>query len=41
MKITLRILVGAGIIAITLWGVGVLYFSPLLPEAWRPIGAGG
>jgi hypothetical protein len=40
MKITLRILVGAGIIAITLWGVGMLYFSPLLPEAWRPIGAG-
>jgi hypothetical protein len=39
MKITLRILVGAGIIAITLWGVGMLYFSPLLPEAWRPIGA--
>jgi hypothetical protein len=24
----------------TLWGVGMLYFSPLLPEAWRPIGAG-
>jgi hypothetical protein len=39
MKITLRILVGAGIFAITLWGVGVLYFSPLLPEAWRPFGA--
>jgi len=35
MKITLRILAGAGIIAITLWGVGALYLSPLLPEAWR------
>lgn len=41
MRITLRILAGAGIIAITLWGVGALYLSPLLPEAWRPFGAGG
>jgi hypothetical protein len=40
MKITSRILAGAGIIAITLWGVGALYLSPLLPEAWRPFGAG-
>jgi len=24
----------------TLWGVGALYFSPLLPQAWRPFGAG-
>jgi hypothetical protein len=41
MKITLRILTGAGIIAISLWCVGVLYLSPLLPESWRPFGAGG
>jgi hypothetical protein len=40
MKIALRILAGAGIIAITLWSVGALYFSPLLPEAWRPYGSG-
>lgn len=39
MKITLRILAGAGIVAITLWGVGVLYLSPLLPEAWRIYGS--
>jgi hypothetical protein len=39
MKITLRIVAGAGIIAITLWGVGVLYLSPLLPESWRPYGS--
>ncbi len=39
MKIALRILAGAGIIAITLWGVGVLYFSPLLAEPWRPYGS--
>ena len=39
MKITLRILAGAGILAITLWGVGALYLSPLLPEAWRPYGS--
>jgi hypothetical protein len=24
----------------TLWCVGMLYYSPLLPEAWRPYGAG-
>ena len=41
MKITLRILTGALILATTLWCVGVLYFSPLLPESWRPFGAGG
>ncbi len=41
MKIILRILAGAGIIATTLWGVGALYLSPLLPLAWRPFGAGG
>jgi len=40
MKLTLRILAGAGIVAITLWGAGVLYLSPLLPEAWRPYGSG-
>jgi hypothetical protein len=39
MKITLGILAGAGIIAITLWGVGALYLSPLLPETWRPYGS--
>ena len=41
MKVTLRVLTGAAIIAITVWCVGVLYFSPLLPESWRPFGAGG
>jgi hypothetical protein len=29
------------ITAITLWSVGALYFSPLLPDEWRAIGAGG
>ncbi|MGZ8466401.1 MAG: Lnb N-terminal periplasmic domain-containing protein [Candidatus Binatia bacterium] len=24
----------------TLWGAGMLYFSPLLPEAWRSFGSG-
>ena len=41
MKILLRILLGLVIAGITLWGVGALYYSPLLPEAWRPLGAGG
>jgi hypothetical protein len=29
------------IAGVTLWAIGVLYFSPLLPEAWRPYAAGG
>src|SRR5262245_595354 len=41
MKIFLRVVVGIVIAGMTLWGVGVLYFSPLLPEGWRPYGACG
>lgn len=40
MKFFLRIIVGIIIAGTTLWGVGALYFSPLLPEAWRAFGAG-
>src|SRR5215475_1518371 len=40
MKTFLRIVAGIVIAGMTLWGVGVLYYSPLLPEAWRPYGAG-
>jgi Domain of unknown function (DUF4105) len=35
-KIFLAILIAGA----TLWGVGVLYYSPLLPEEWRAYGAG-
>jgi len=28
-------------VATTLWGVGALYFSPLLPAEWRAVGAAG
>jgi hypothetical protein len=41
MRISLRLFVGIVITAITLWGVGALYFSPLLLDEWRAIGAGG
>jgi hypothetical protein len=41
MRIALRLFVGVVISAITVWGVGALYFSPLLPTEWRAIGAGG
>jgi hypothetical protein len=41
MRIALRLFVGVVISAITVWGVGALYFSPLLPDEWRAIGAGG
>ena len=40
MKILGKILLALLIAGITLWGVGVLYYSPLLPETWRPYGAG-
>ncbi|MGE5818435.1 MAG: DUF4105 domain-containing protein [Deltaproteobacteria bacterium] len=41
MKIVLRCLVGIIVTAMTAWGVGVLYYAPLLPEKWRAIAAGG
>jgi uncharacterized protein DUF4105 len=40
MKIVVRILIGVLVTAMTLWGTGMLYFSPFLPEAWRPYGSG-
>lgn len=40
MRIALRLFVGVVISAITAWGVGALYFSPLLPAEWRSFGAG-
>ena len=41
MKILGGILVGLVVMAMTLWAVGMLYFSPLLPEPARAIAAGG
>ena len=35
-----KIFLGIVVTGATLWGVGALYFSPLLPTAWRPYGAG-
>jgi hypothetical protein len=40
MKIVLRCLLGIIVIAMTAWGAGVLYYSPLVPEKWRAIAAG-
>jgi hypothetical protein len=39
VRIFLNILLLVTITAITLWGVGALYFSPLLPARWRALGA--
>lgn len=39
MRIFFNILLGITITAITLWGVGALYFSPLLPARWRAFAA--
>ena len=39
MRIFLNILLGITMTAITLWGVGALYFSPLLPARWRAFAA--
>jgi hypothetical protein len=41
MKILLRFLIGALVALITLWGAGVLYYAPLLPEGLRALAAGG
>ena len=39
MRIFLNILLSVTITAITLWGVGALYFSPLLTARWRALAA--
>lgn len=39
MKIALRILGIVTIAAMTIWAVGVLYYSPILPEKWRALAA--
>ena len=39
MRVSLDILLGLTITAITLWGVGALYFAPLLPARWRAFAA--
>ena len=41
MKIVLRCLSGVIVTGMTVWGVGALYYSPLVPEKWRPIAAAG
>jgi hypothetical protein len=40
MKILLRCLLGMVVVAMTAWGAGVFYYSPLLPEKWRAVAAG-
>ena len=39
MTLLLNISLGITITLITLWGVGALYFSPLLPAQWRAFAA--
>jgi len=39
MKILLRCLIGIIVTGMTVWCVGVFYYSPLLPETWRAIAA--
>ena len=39
MKIALRIFAIVTLAAITIWAVGALYYSPILPEKW-PLAAG-
>ena len=38
-KVIAKVFLGIVVTGTTLWGVGALYFSPLLPAAWRPYGA--
>jgi Domain of unknown function (DUF4105) len=39
LKIVLRCLVGVVVTLMTAWGAGALYYSPLVPEKWRPVAA--
>ena len=39
VKLFLTIILGVSITATTVWGVGALYFSPLLPAQWRAFAA--
>jgi hypothetical protein len=39
VTVLINILLGITMTAITLWGVGALYFSPLLPARWRAFAA--
>jgi hypothetical protein len=40
VTLLLNILLAIIIAGITVWGVGALYFSPLLPVKWRAFAAG-
>lgn len=40
MKVAIAILVSVIVTAMTIWGAAMLYFSPLLPDRWRPLAAG-
>jgi hypothetical protein len=40
VKIAAGILIGVVVTATTIWGVAMLYFSPLLAEQWRALAAG-
>lgn len=39
MRLLLDILLGIAVTGATLWGVGALYYSPLVPPQWRAIAA--
>lgn len=39
-KVMTKVFLGLVLAGATLWGVGALYFSPLLPEGWRAYGSG-
>jgi Domain of unknown function (DUF4105) len=39
VRVFISIILGITITAITLWGVGALYFAPLLPARWRAFAA--
>jgi hypothetical protein len=39
VRVFLNIFLGITLTAITLWGVGAVYFSPLLPARWRAVAA--
>jgi hypothetical protein len=40
VRIAGRILAGVVVTALTIWGAAMFYFSPLVPDPWRPLAAG-
>ena len=41
VKVAARVLTGIMVTGMSIWAVAALYYSPILPEKWRLVAAGG